>query len=61
MLITTDVDEPLGSVLARCYRLARARAQAVREAGKLATEETVDDEAQFTAAMREAANAESLG
>ena len=61
MLTNTEVDEPLGAILARCYRLARQRAGSVREAGKLAAEETVDDEAQFTAAMREAANAESLG
>lgn len=61
MLTNTEVDEPLGTILARCYRLARERARTVHEAGKLAAEETVDDEAQFTAAMREASNAELQG
>lgn len=58
MVTPIEVEEPLGVLLARCYRLARERARIVREAGQLAAEETSDDEAQFTALMRGAANNE---
>jgi hypothetical protein len=63
MLTPIDLDESVGVVLARCYRLARERARAVhamREGEPAMTaEDAIDQESELAGLLREAA--ESVG